>query len=97
LYAEGVPIEGINIKTDLHNFFLSDVRLVPDSDRLETAGESGFIGAPIGVGDTIPDAFAAVVDKIKSLDIPNLQWRNDVSECTQKRYRELCENGWMRQ
>ena len=97
LYAEGIPIDGIDLKRDLQNFFLSDVRLVPDSDELETAGESGFIGAPIGVGDTMGEAFGEVVEKIKSLDIPNLQWRNDVSECCQKRYRELEENGWLRQ
>jgi phosphoribosylamine---glycine ligase len=97
LYSEGVPIEGIDLKRDLPNFFLSDVRLVPDSDQLETAGESGFIGAPIGVGDTLAEAFGEVVDKIKSLDIPNLQWRNDAPECCSRRYRELEENGWIRQ
>jgi phosphoribosylamine-glycine ligase len=97
LYSEGVPIDGIDLKRDLPNFFLSDVRLVPDSDRLETAGESGFIGAPIGVGDTMAEAFKEVTDKISSLDIPNLQWRNDAPECCMKRYRELEEGGWLRQ
>lgn len=97
LYSEGIPIEGIDLKRDLPNFFLSDVRVVADSDRLETAGESGFIGAPICVGDTMGEAFEAAKEKIKSLDIPNLQWRNDVGECCMKRYRELESNGWLRQ
>lgn len=97
LYAEGVPVEGVDLKRDLPNFFLSDVRLVPDSDCLETAGVSGFIGAPIGVGDTLADAFEAVKDKIGSLNIPNVQWRNDVAECCMKRYRQLESDGWLRQ
>jgi phosphoribosylamine-glycine ligase len=92
---EGVPIEGIDLK-DWNKFFLSDVRLVPDSDRLETTA-IGYIGSPIGVGDTMDAAFQEVTDKIKSLDIPNLQWRNDVGECCMKRYRELQEEGWLRQ
>jgi phosphoribosylamine-glycine ligase len=97
LYAEGVPIYGIDLKKDLPSFFLSDARLVPDSDQLETAGTSGFVGAPIGVGDTMADAFYEVKERIASLEIPNLMWRNDADECCLRRYRELTEAGWMRQ
>lgn len=97
LYAEGVPLEGIDLKRDLPNFFLSDVRLLPDSEFLVTAGESGFVGCPIEVGDTVLEAFERVKDKIRSLDIPNLMWRNDVPEVLVKRYRELEENGCLRQ
>jgi phosphoribosylamine--glycine ligase len=96
-YTEGVPIHGIDIKKDLESFFLSDVRLLPDSDFLETAGESGFVGEPIGVGDTMQEAFGAVMDKIRSLEIPDLQYRSDVPECLMKRYRELESSGWLRQ
>ncbi len=43
------------------------------------------------------DAFSACKEKIQGLDIPNLQWRNDVDSCCLKRYRELESNGWLRQ
>ena len=96
VYEEGVPIEGIDLDKDLPNFFLQDVRLTPDSEELETAGVSGFIGTPIGVGETMCSAFEAVKQKIRSLKIPNLQWRNDVDEVCLSRYKVLELQGWMR-
>ena len=96
LYGEGIPIQGIELERDLPNFFLQDVRRVPDSDELETAGVSGFVGAPIGVGETMFAAFDSVKQKIRSLQIPDMMWRNDVDEVCLNRYKVLELGGWLR-
>jgi phosphoribosylamine-glycine ligase len=96
IYQDGVPVEGIRLDTDLPEFYLSDVRMVPDSEELESAGVSGFIGAPICVSETMAGAFAAVKNKIESLRIPDLQWRNDVSQNCAARYNTLEMQGWLK-
>src|SRR6267142_2861974 len=91
---EGVPIKGIDLD-NLETFYLSDVRL-NDDDELETIGTDGLIGAPIGVGESIKQAFAECETAIKRLQIPDLQWRNDVGDACARRYEALQRNGWLR-
>jgi phosphoribosylamine-glycine ligase len=96
ILQEGVPIEGL-IPKDLETFYANDVRLRVNSDEeLETAGTSGFIGCPIGVGQTVSQAFEEVKAAIKRLKVPNLAWRNDVPEKIARRYSELERGGWLR-
>ena len=96
ILQEGVPIDGLTPK-ELDTFYVNDVRLRANSDEeLETAGTSGFIGHPIGLGQTIIQAFEEVKASIKRLKIPNLAWRNDVPEKIAKRYAELERGGWLR-
>jgi phosphoribosylamine-glycine ligase len=89
-----VPVKGIDL-SHIDCCYLSDVRLLPDG-TMETIGIDGFVGAPIGVGDSIKEAFADCEDFIGRLQIPDLQWRNDIGKCCEKRYAELSRNGWLR-
>lgn len=89
-----VPILGIDIKK-LEHFFLADVQMNSDG-CLETTGNDNNIGSPIGVGDSICEAFEEVEGCIKGLNVPDLMYRTDVRECIEKRYCVLERQGWLR-
>ena len=92
----GVPISGID-PDKLDAFFLNDVRLKERTEgELETVGTSGFIGAPIGCGDSPEQAFFECQKAIDALQIPDLQYRNDIAKCCNKRYIQLEKDGWLR-
>jgi len=91
--AEQVPIKGIALD-HAHSFFLRDVML--KDDELVTCGRYNAVGSPIGIGDSIDAAFDEIEVAIKGLDIPNLQYRNDIEDCVKKRYETLREWGWLR-
>lgn len=93
LYSKDTPIEGIDDK-DLREWYLYDVMLA-DDDTLVSAGASGFIGCPIAQGATIAEAFLAVGEMIKGVKIPNVQYRTDIKECCEKRYKALKDGGWL--
>lgn len=97
MYQEGVPIEGIELPKDLESFFLCDVRMVPDTEKLESAGDSGFIGCPLETAETFREAFAKVKQRIEGLNIPNLQYRTDSRDVFTARYDTLERQGWMRE
>jgi phosphoribosylamine---glycine ligase len=94
-YQQGVPIDGLTEK-DLPTFTLTDVKTVPDSGEFQSAGTSGIIGSPIGVGETIQGSFDDTKRRIDKLRIPDMQWRVDVPQTTQKRYDALERQGWLR-
>lgn len=86
------PIKGLDIET-LDTFFLFDVK--KEDGGLIVCGE-GNIGSPIGCSESIQGAFAEVEAAIKRLDIPDLQYRDDVAKCVEKRYTTLQQQGWLR-
>lgn len=92
--GEGTPIFGIDLDK-LQTFYLHDVHL-DEHDELVSGGTSGFIGAPIGVGSTIEQAFEECEVAIKGLQVPDLQWRNDLSKSIMKRYDKLMTGGWLK-
>jgi len=87
------PVKGITPE-DIDTFYLSDVKVDEDYE-LQTLGTDGLVGAPVATGDTIKEAFAAVQKKIDKLQIPDLQYRNDIAECCERRYSELSKMGWL--
>lgn len=89
----GNPIKGIDLDK-LDAFYLSDVKM--EKGELVTLGLDGLIGSPIGCSDTIKGAFNECETCIKSLQIPDLQWRDDLEKCCIKRYNQLEKNGWLR-
>jgi phosphoribosylamine-glycine ligase len=95
-YKEGVPIEGL--KEDcLEEFFVYDVRKRGESDDLETAGLCGWIGSPLGVGETPGLAFYEAYEMIEhQVCVPNAQYRTDVCDAACKRYWQLKEYGYLR-
>jgi phosphoribosylamine--glycine ligase len=95
VYNEGVPVEGL-VLDDLDVFYASDIRLRKDhEEEFESAGKSGFLGCPIGLGETPHQAFKEVETFIRKLKVPNLQWRNDVPEKCCQRYAMLSRQGWL--
>lgn len=88
-----VPIKGIDPDC-LESFILYDVQMV-DGCML-TRGLQNAIGCPMALSETICGAFDDIESCIKHLDIPNLQYRNDVRACVEKRYAMLRECGWLR-
>lgn len=87
------PVKGIDPE-DVASFYLSDVKVNKDYE-LETLGKDGMIGAPVATGDTIKSAFDAVQKRIDKVQIPDLQYRDDIEECCQRRYDELQSMGWL--
>jgi len=93
-FLENVPINSIEPE-DLDSIYLYDAML-DEKDRLVTAGCSGFIAVPMGVGPTIKHAFAMASDRVKKIKIPDMQYRNDLYKCTWSRYEVLEREGWFR-
>lgn len=89
-----IEIEGIKPEK-LDVFYVNDVKL--EGKQMMVAGTSGFIGAPLGCGESIKQAFEECKTAIKRLEIPDLQWRNDVADAIEKRYNTLMAQGWLRQ
>lgn len=89
-----LPIKGLEAES-LANFFIQDVQCDDEGDGLIVKGD-GIIGAPIGLGETIPAAFAAVMSVIQRLDVPDLQYRNDIARCVEDRYLQLERGGWLK-
>jgi phosphoribosylamine--glycine ligase len=87
-----VPVRGL--PDSLERFVLYDV--LKDGDTFMTSGTYNAIGCPIGTGSTIHDAFANVMTAIKRLDVPDLQYRDDIEKCVEARYIQLERWGWLR-
>lgn len=90
-----VPVLGVDLK-HLEGIFLADVRKSEAEGELETTGAYNSVGAPLGLGDTIDEAFAESEGHIKRLKIPDVMWRNDVCKCIKEKYFTLERQGWLR-
>jgi phosphoribosylamine--glycine ligase len=89
----GIPVKGIDLE-HIETFYLSDV-MVNDDGEMETLGTDGLVGAPICTGETMEEAFEDCEKCIKSLEIPDLQWRSDIKQACEKRYATLEKQGWL--
>ena len=92
---EGIPIQGLK-EENLQDWFVYDVRKRGESDELETAGLCGWVGSPMGVGESIPTSFDATEARLKQVRIPNEMYRTDVRESTIRRYLALRDGGWLK-
>lgn len=90
----GIPIGGIT-EENMHKFYLWDAML--DDGNLVTCGEGyGMVCSPIAKGQTNNAAFYNVKQLIKSLKIPDMQYRTDLHEYCNSRYNVLDRGGWLR-
>lgn len=62
---------------------------------LETMGLSGFIAAPIMVGNDPVRTFERLNDLVDGIKIPNLQYRTDVDKSALKKLAKLKTQGWV--
>lgn len=94
-HPEEVPIEGIDEDDIPKNCFLYDC-CFDGRDSLCTVGVNGFIAVPIQSGRTIQEAWGKLGEKIKKINIPNMQYRCDIEKTTTERYNILARQGWLR-
>lgn len=92
-YKEDVPIEGIEYEECIKDCYLYDAML--KKGELVTAGCSGFIAVPIAKADSPENAFGRCYEKVKRIQIPNMQYRTDLSNKIMKRYKILQNQGWL--
>lgn len=92
--AKGVPIEGLDPKNieDLTTCYLYDACL--NGKGLITSGNYGYIAAPIGIGESIVEAFMHCENIINKIHIPNMQYRTDIEKVCTKKYEDLLTEGW---
>jgi phosphoribosylamine--glycine ligase len=93
-HIEGISVAGIEPEDYLHTF-MYDVKL-NNKNELITAGHSGFIATPMGIGDSVAEAFAECDARIKRIKIPNMQIRTDIEQCALSRYYKLDKDGWLK-
>jgi phosphoribosylamine-glycine ligase len=95
--TKGIPIEGIDPRDrdQLCSMFLYDAMLAKDKKSLETVGNYGYVGAPIGVGDSISEAWEDCETLLKKIQIPNCQHRTDILKSTSERHNKLEVNSWL--
>ena len=92
----GIPIKGIDPedKKQIQSCYLYDVKLDKSGKKLITSGINGLIACPIETGTSVPEAFDKLEARIKSIQIPDMQYRDDLKKSLQKRYFELEQKGW---
>lgn len=90
----GIPIKGIDIedKEQIQRTYLYDVKI--EKGKLVTAGINGLIACPIETGSTCTEAFMKLKDRVKSIQIPDMQYRDDLQKSLEKRYFKLDLAGW---
>lgn len=95
--AKDIPIEGIDPEDieQLCSMYLYDVKLSKDKKSLITSGNYGYIGAPMGIGESIGEASAACIKLLEKIQVPNMQHRTDTEKSVSKRYNFLMDNSWL--
>lgn len=93
--TKGIPIKGINLdnEEELFKTYLYDV--MAERDELVCAGTSGLICCPIEVSATPQGAFAQLDERVKKIQIPDMQHRTDLQSSIMKRFYKLKEMGWI--
>lgn len=91
-HPAGVGIEGID-EEDFDRTFMYDVEL--QKNKMVTAGHSGFICTPMGVGNSIGEAFYNCEKLMDKIEIPDCQMRTDIDKSVMKRYDQLDRDGWL--
>ena len=93
-HPEGVPISGLELEPEeLLSTFMYDVQV--QNKKLVSAGHSGLLLVPMGVGSVPADAFASMQSKVDNIKIPDVQIRTDIEESVMKRYNQLVEWNWI--
>jgi phosphoribosylamine-glycine ligase len=92
---KNIPIKGFKIDSDeeLLKTYFYDVRL--DGKELTCAGHTGMICCPVETANNSPEAFDKLEVRIKSIAIPDMQYRTDLKSSIQKRFYKLQEMGWI--
>jgi phosphoribosylamine---glycine ligase len=94
--AKDIPIEGVDPKNlaQLTEMYLFDAMI--DKKKLVTSGNYGYIGAVMSAGHSVESVFKQIEGRMKSIHIPNCQYRTDIEKSTTQRYEQLRDWGWLR-
>lgn len=90
----GIPIKGIDLedKRAIQTCYLYDCKL--QKNKLVAAGINGLIACPIETASTVTEAFMKLKDRIKHIQIPDMQYRDDLQKSLSERYYKLDLAGW---
>jgi len=94
-HPDGIPIEGLEEEEIVKDCYLYDCCL-DRRNSLITVGIDGDVCVPIANGASIQEAWAKVRNKVKTIQIPDMQYRDDLHKTTQERYDILARQGWLR-
>lgn len=94
-HPEEVPIEGIEENDIPKNCFLYDC-CSDKSGELCTVGVNGLVAIPIQTGGSLQECWGKVNEKVKKIQIPDMQYRSDIEKTTTERYNILARQGWLR-
>jgi phosphoribosylamine-glycine ligase len=88
----GKPIKGIEPE-DLEHTYLYDAKL--EKGKLVCSGVTGFIACPIVCGPDPTKIFDTLKTRVEAIQIPDMQYRDDLKKSILKRYYELEQKGWL--
>lgn len=92
---KGIPIKGINTNNEEELFKTYFYDVMVEKDELVCAGTNGFICCPIEVSASPQGAFAQLEERIKKIQVPDMQYRTDLQSSIMKRFFKLKEMGWI--
>jgi phosphoribosylamine--glycine ligase len=94
-HKSGVVCKGIDPDRDFtYDFARVGANNSVDPDYI-TAGVSGFIGAPVIVGNDPVKAWAQIDHIVDGIKIPNMQYRTDCDKSSLKKLAKLKTQGWL--
>jgi phosphoribosylamine--glycine ligase len=92
--AEGVPIFGYDARKFNRHVHPAEVMLDKDNKTV-TSGPHGFVLSATGLGDSPGDAERAAYSQVDKIHIPNMRYRNDLTDVIQGIYDDLQATGWL--
>lgn len=91
----GVVCKGLNPDRDFTFDLCTHSSRNSKEPTLETMGASGFIAAPIIVGNDPVKAFEKLYHTVDEIHIPNMQYRTDCDKSALKKLSKLKTQGWV--
>lgn len=92
LEAEGVPIFGVEPYKYNPHVHLIEV-MIDENEQLVTSGPHGVVLSVTGRGNSPRDAQEAAYKQVDKLQIPNMRYRNDLTDAIEEVYLKIEQTG----
>lgn len=90
----GVPIFGVDVSKYNPHQHLVEVMIDRD-DELVTSGPHGYVLSVSATGESVRDAQDNAYKQVEKIHIPNMRYRNDLSDAIEKEYQKIEATGWL--